>query len=81
MIQNFSGLVLRDYLFSDPENFPIDPNIVSVNQYGQEETLLDYIDRVLSSHDVVRKYNTDSIREVRDIIENEFGGKRARELQ
>jgi len=81
--QNFSTLVLKNYFFSDAENsesFPIDPNIATENQYGIQETVLDYIDRVLLQPDAEIRFNGNQIREVRDIIENDFGGKRAREL-
>ena len=79
--QNLPIRVFKDYLFSNPENLPIDPNVVSVNQYGIQETVLDYIDRVLSQPDAEERFNANQIREVRDIIENDFGGKRSRELQ
>lgn len=79
--QGFTTLVLKDYLFSTPEVFPIDPNVVSINQYGQTETIIDYIDRLLLVPNAEEDFNTGHIREVRDIIENDFGGKRARELQ
>lgn len=80
IIHDFPIWVFKDYFFNDSINFPIDPNVITVNQYGQKETILDYIDRVLSDPDAADSLNDHHIKEIRDIIENDFGGKRVREL-
>jgi len=80
ILQDFPISVFKNYFFRDNKNFPINPNIVIVNQHGSRETILDYIDSILLLPDVRQRYNIHQIREVRDIIANDFGGKRFREL-
>ena len=78
--QDFPISLFKEYLFSDAIFFPIDPNVVTENQYGEKETVLDYLDEIFSDNTRHDRYNMHQIREIREIIVNDFGGKRAREL-
>ncbi|MEP6343923.1 MAG: hypothetical protein ABJ275_11470 [Maricaulaceae bacterium] len=80
VLQSFASEALEKYFFSDPKGFPINPNVAVINQYGNYETILDYIDRLLSLPDAGKHYNTEQIKNSRDIIERDFNGKRYYEL-
>ena len=49
--------VLEDFFFRDENTFPIDPNTVSINQNGVEETIIDYIENIIAEPDVFKEYN------------------------
>lgn len=71
---------LFDYFLSNPVEFPIDANVVEIYPNGKSSTLLDFIDAVLSSPNVVEKYNVGQIKRLKRIIEVRFDGKRSNEL-
>ena len=73
--------VLEDFFFRDENTFPIDPNTVSIDQNGVEETIIDYIENIIAEPDVLDKYNKSQIIGLRDIIKDLYGGKRARKLR
>jgi len=71
---------LVDYFLKDAGNFPINMNAVENKPDGTQETVLDYLDRILANPNVQNKYNAGQLIRVKKIIERRFDGKRAREL-
>lgn len=73
-------LVLYDFLLSDEDDYPIDVNAVEIYN-GKEETLLDYLDKILSNPNNEKTYNMKEIEWLRFTIIEDYSAKRASELK
>lgn len=71
---------LHGWLLANPEELPIDINVVEIALDGTGSTLLDYIDMLLALPDVKKKYNVGQLIRLRRIVESRFNGKRVHEM-
>ena len=78
VVEGYHSEVLSDYFFADPENFSIDPNIVTVNQYNRYQTVLDYIDKFSENEKDSKDsyYDFESLEKTTKIIETKYNGMR-----
>lgn len=60
---------------SDEYKGKVDLNIVYKNAEGVEETLLDYIETLLSDKSTKGLYNHDELRDLQESFEDQYGGK------
>ncbi|MEH6537835.1 MAG: hypothetical protein V7719_15645 [Psychroserpens sp.] len=72
--------VFYKFLLSDPEGYHIDVNTIEIYN-GKEETILDYIDNVLSEPNASSKYHVKEIQSVRDWLVMGYNAKKASELE
>lgn len=72
--------IFDEFLFYDSDLFPIDVNAVQVVD-GKRETLVDYIDFLLDrSTSNQGRFNYNALRDRREVLVEEYGGKKASEL-
>jgi hypothetical protein len=72
--------VLYDFLLSDEEEYPISVNAIEIYK-GKEETLLDYLNIILSDPNNEELYSFKEIEFLRSIIIEDYGAKTASELK
>jgi hypothetical protein len=72
--------VLNDFLLSNPFKFPIDVNAVEIYN-GKEETLLDYLNEILSNPENEEKYNFQEIKSLRRLLLMGYNAKTAAQLK
>ncbi|OAD39924.1 hypothetical protein [Polaribacter atrinae] len=72
--------VLGDFLLSNPYKYPINVNTVEIYN-GKEETLLDYLDAIISNPDNKEKYNIPEIKSLRRLLLMGYNAKTASELK
>jgi hypothetical protein len=72
--------VLNDFLLSNPFKFPIDVNAVEIYN-GKEETLLDYLNEILSNPENDGKYNFQELQSLRRLLLMGYNAKTAAELK
>ncbi|MEL6562132.1 MAG: hypothetical protein AAFQ94_28360, partial [Bacteroidota bacterium] len=63
----------------ETENYDIDYNFYEIVN-GKKETILDFIDKILSNEDLMRTYDKEELEDLMDMIEDS-GGKRGKELK
>jgi len=72
--------ILREFFLASPNDFPINVNVVVTLANGEKETVLDFLDRILSSPDVDDMYDKGQLIRLQRILELRSEGKRAHEL-
>jgi hypothetical protein len=72
--------VFYDFLLSDEDDYPIDVNAVELYN-GKEETLLDYLDEILSNSEKLKNYNSQEIIMLRMTIIEDYNAKTAAQLK
>ena len=72
--------VLNGFLLSNPYKLPINVNTVEIYN-GKEETLLDYLDAIISNPDNEEKYNIPEIKSLRRLLLMGYNAKTAAELK
>ncbi|MEH6537834.1 MAG: hypothetical protein V7719_15640 [Psychroserpens sp.] len=72
--------VLYNFLLSDEDEYPIDVNAVEIYN-GKEETLLDYLDGIISNPEKAKEYNIKEIKLLRLTIIEDYNAKIASELK
>ena len=73
--------ILYDFLLYDEDEYPIDVNTIEILPNGEKETLLDYIDKILADPEVSKKYDVKEILDLRGLIIEDFGAKKASDLK
>lgn len=73
--------ILYDFLLYDEDEYPIDVNTIEILPNGEKETLLDYIDKILADLEVSKKYDVKEILDLRGLIIEDFGAKKASDLK
>jgi hypothetical protein len=71
--------VLYDFLLYDEDEYPIDVNTVEIYN-GKEETLLDYLDQIISNPEKAKEYNIKEVKLLRLTILEDYNAKKASEL-
>jgi hypothetical protein len=63
---------------SDEYKGKVDLNFVYKNAQGKEETLLDYIETIVSDKSTRGSYNHDELRDLQEMLQDQYGGKYVR---
>jgi hypothetical protein len=63
---------------SDEYKGKVDLNIVYKNAEGKEETMLDYIETIVSDTSTKGSYNHDELRDLQEMLQDQYGGKYVR---
>lgn len=72
--------VLNGFLLSNPFKYPIDVNAVEIYN-GKEETLLDYLDEIISNPESEKRYNIQEMESLRRLLLMGYKAKKASELK
>lgn len=77
---NLQRAVLDEYFLYDEIEFPIDVNAIEIEADGSQTTVLDYVDKVLATPSLRARIHVGQVTEIRDILVELYGGKKAREM-
>ena len=73
--------ILYDFFLYDEEEYPINVNTIEILPNGEKETLLDYINKILADPEVDKKYDVKEILDLKGLIIEDFGAKKASDLK
>ena len=74
------GPVLTNLFLVDEGEYPIDVNVVTENHRGAQETLLDFVDGLLTSENIASNFEVSEIEELREILVTFYDAKHASEI-
>ena len=76
---NMQNEALYDFILYDPEEYPITVNHIEIYN-GKKETILDYIENILTTPGNDKKYNFQELQSLKRILIDEYGAKLATQL-
>lgn len=72
---------LMNFLLADENEYPIDVNVITTNFKGEQESLLDFVDAILSSFNADLNFNVEEIKELREVLIIHYNAKHASEIE